>query len=1013
MDNGRFTRYIVRMAPDTTVPFQRAPQDLSGDKLLSAAPRDAQGRPCLGGISLMDKLGQGGMGAVYYGIHPRLGVPVAVKVLPSHLVEQDATLVQRFFREARIAAQVKNNHLVGVLDVDEENGVNYLVQEFVDGMSVRAYLRMVLDTGQAGLPENEALAVVAAATRGLAAAHAQGVIHRDVKPDNILIPYVRNTREPDLASAKLADLGLAKMEGSGLTMGTLSNMAMGTPGYMAPEQSLDARTAGPPADVFSMGATLYAILSGIAPFRASTAMAIIMKTINEPHPPLANFRGDVSPPVLALVDRCMEKDPLRRFPDAAALLDAIAAIPGSGMAAPQRVSPHAETIGITPTPFSAPVSAAAAPATLAHSPPPVGRSYSAVLVAPPVAPPPPVLQAEASLPPVSIAPVKPSFRWWIAALAAVGVVICVLLLVVLLRWSKSGPDASSAQKTAPQPADNSKAADPEPASALPWPSGPCPFEAAMDRVPDGAAAAILLPSTETSIKAYGLDQLEQKPGDRLNWLADLIRDCGGGTPDATALRSWGVDLAKPMGVVFDDFERSKSTGLFFGVANEPAFMDAARARMKKHELPGIGPRAARIRMSDEVKSNAVALYSTQPPALRERLDEIDAARQGTAYHLSWDAPHLRKALVWFGQGVPGPLTRRDPFARAKRYLAGDALLFIDIELLLARSRDRVRLLAPSGAAAASELEFLSPFTCAALSADLRGDNGAIYGFIGMAPDTGVRELFRKKFPPPAFLRRVPGRASAAAWVRLDSSVPMHRVLSSFGQQGLVMYNGLERGLMHSAASGVDLRKDLFGNLDGSVGMVLLGVRPGGGLDGVWFAGVQDEPAMESLLKRMCSAGGERKGMRHGVPIGDRQTFEFAALTPGSTVHFAVVDKNLVAATNRKLLEEVLAGRTGSFIDQIDSPEARRLFTADASLAAFIDVPRALREWSAAAGSASEREDIDRAARILSHVRSFALWAGPDENGIAIQARISGAESLVPAAVRKYKQEMAVFAKYKK
>ncbi len=176
-----------------------AADDIGRDHSLITAPRDADGRPLLGGIPLMRRIGRGGMGTVYYGIHPRLQVEVAVKVLPHHLVEEDPRMVERFREEGRMAAHLSSEHLVRVIDVNQEADIHYLVMEYVPGESAGAYLRRLRELGRAGLAEREALEIVTAAAKGLAAAHVRGIIHRDIKPDNILIPRGSTTM------AKLAD----------------------------------------------------------------------------------------------------------------------------------------------------------------------------------------------------------------------------------------------------------------------------------------------------------------------------------------------------------------------------------------------------------------------------------------------------------------------------------------------------------------------------------------------------------------------------------------------------------------------------------------------------------------------------------------------------------------------------------------------------------------------------------------------------------------------------------------
>ena len=306
-------------------------QDLSGDKLLLSAPKVSVGPeqtlvPALGGIPLLAKLGQGGMGAVYYGIHPRLEIEVAVKVLPFNIASQNPDMIKRFFREARIAARVRSPHLVTVTDVNEECGLYYLVMEFVKGESAGAVLKRARASGQPGLAEAIALEICIAATQGLAAAHAQGTIHRDIKPDNIMIPSSGapgfSESSCNYAAAKLADLGLARGEGLDATL-TGKDAAMGTPGFMAPEQIENARHCGKPADVFSMGATLYALLAGRSPFSGESFMKIARATIDLPHAPVRTIRGDASELTSRLINQCLAKKAVERFPDASALHTAL------------------------------------------------------------------------------------------------------------------------------------------------------------------------------------------------------------------------------------------------------------------------------------------------------------------------------------------------------------------------------------------------------------------------------------------------------------------------------------------------------------------------------------------------------------------------------------------------------------------------------------------------------------------------------------------------------------------
>jgi len=299
-----------------------ATQDLTKDNLLSTVGRttfDGRAVPVLGGIPILAKLGQGGMGAVYFGIKTMLKQEVAVKVLPVHLAQQQPQLVERFLREAQIAAKVESPHLVRVTDVNEEGGLFYLVMEYISGISAGTLLKQA---GPAGLDETTVLEICIAATDGLSTAHAHGVIHRDVKPDNILVPRGKDGAL-SFTKARLADLGLARADEIGGSSLTGAQSAMGTPGFMAPEQARNARKAGKSADIFSMGATLYALLAGRAPFKGETATETLLACIQTPHVPIKELRPNLSAPTIELIERCLVKNPTERFVDGAALLQAL------------------------------------------------------------------------------------------------------------------------------------------------------------------------------------------------------------------------------------------------------------------------------------------------------------------------------------------------------------------------------------------------------------------------------------------------------------------------------------------------------------------------------------------------------------------------------------------------------------------------------------------------------------------------------------------------------------------
>ncbi len=276
--------------------------DVSKDNLLANLPRTGEGLPRAGSVVIHDMLGEGGMGAVYLGFDENLAVEVAVKVLPFRTA-RDTLAVERFYREARSTFRVDHQNVVRVLTVAEEAGTYYLVMEFVDGESADQRLKR-----GGPLPERDALEIVIAAGEALAAAHAKGILHRDVKPANIMIRF-------DDGRVKVTDLGLAKAlrgEAGGISDLTATGQTLGTPAYMSPEQAEDASHADERTDIYSLGATLYALLSGRAPFDATQILKLLLKVTREEPEDLRKLRSQVTERTAAVVRRLMAKDPAAR-----------------------------------------------------------------------------------------------------------------------------------------------------------------------------------------------------------------------------------------------------------------------------------------------------------------------------------------------------------------------------------------------------------------------------------------------------------------------------------------------------------------------------------------------------------------------------------------------------------------------------------------------------------------------------------------------------------------------------
>lgn len=264
----------------------------------------------LGAYELVSVIGEGGMGRVYRARDTAGGPDVALKVLLPAWAS-DADVVRRFWREARVLAQLSSPYVTRFVAANEEAGFHYLVMEHVEAQSAAALLR---DRGR--LDADLALSIACDAARALAEVHAIGLVHRDVKPGNILVELVEGARP----RVKLCDFGIARSTSGDRT--DLTNAGTpGTPAYMSPEQirgeELDARS-----DVYSLGATLYALLAGRPPFEGGPASMMLAHVTEDAAPP-SRCEPTIPKAIDEVVMRCLEKDPNDRHRDAAALADAL------------------------------------------------------------------------------------------------------------------------------------------------------------------------------------------------------------------------------------------------------------------------------------------------------------------------------------------------------------------------------------------------------------------------------------------------------------------------------------------------------------------------------------------------------------------------------------------------------------------------------------------------------------------------------------------------------------------
>ncbi|HMK86480.1 MAG TPA: serine/threonine-protein kinase [Steroidobacteraceae bacterium] len=284
------------MAPAAAAPSPRAPGPGS-----SAPPsQGTDDTQRLGRYQLEREIGRGAMGVVYLGRDTAINRLVAIKAIPLATEFSESELADaraRFFREAETAGRLNHPNIVTIYDVGEERGLAYIAMEYLKGRHLSDYA-----TSDTLLEPRKVLELIARTAHALGFAHKQQVVHRDIKPANLMY-------DPSSDTLKITDFGIARLTGAGVTR---TGIVLGTPSFMSPEQ-LEGRTVTGHSDLFSLGVSLFQLLTGHLPFTADSMTGLMQQIAEAPHPSLRAFRPDLAACVESIIDRALAKNPEARY----------------------------------------------------------------------------------------------------------------------------------------------------------------------------------------------------------------------------------------------------------------------------------------------------------------------------------------------------------------------------------------------------------------------------------------------------------------------------------------------------------------------------------------------------------------------------------------------------------------------------------------------------------------------------------------------------------------------------
>ncbi|RPH81380.1 MAG: serine/threonine protein kinase, partial [Planctomycetaceae bacterium] len=294
---------------------------MSNQQTLSSGAGGRPDLPQIGPYQIVQKLGEGGMGAVYKALHTKLKRVVAIKVLPAERM-QDQEAIDRFEREMEAVGTLQHPNIVAAHDAGKAGDTHFLVMEYVDGLDLSEILRRV-----GPLEVADACEIARQAALGLQEAHENNMVHRDIKPSNLMLAHVGRGQQPPLV--KILDLGLALLNEQRAERRdlTTTGQMMGTLEYMAPEQGGDSHTVDIRADVYALGATLYKLLAGESPFPSSrydTPLKMVRALALEPSPSISTRRDGLPRELVDVINRMLAKDPADRFAAPQHIADALA-----------------------------------------------------------------------------------------------------------------------------------------------------------------------------------------------------------------------------------------------------------------------------------------------------------------------------------------------------------------------------------------------------------------------------------------------------------------------------------------------------------------------------------------------------------------------------------------------------------------------------------------------------------------------------------------------------------------